>query len=65
MNSTKKAMTQYEDNPELHLQHLYMFRREVNEKYSGQTLRELNEGINAKMEEVKAKIKANERYRDR
>ena len=63
MNSTKKTRALYEDDPDLHLQHLYMFRRDVNEKYTGDVLKELNDKINEKMEEVKAKIEKNERYR--
>ena len=59
MNSSKKANIVFEDNPELHLQHLYAFRRKVNKKYSGKTLNDLNEAINAKIKEVEKTLEKN------
>lgn len=59
MNYDKKANTVFQDNPDLHLQHLYAFRRKVNAKYSGKTLHDLNEAINAKIKEVEQTIEKN------
>ena len=60
---TKRALPEYEQNPQLHLKKLYEFKVKVMKHYTGEDQTLLLDGVNTKIAEIKNKIEA-QRQRD-
>jgi hypothetical protein len=65
MDKTTATLTEYEQNPALHLKKLYEFKVTVKKHYYGEDQEFLLEGVERKIKEVKDKIAAIEMSNNR
>jgi uncharacterized protein with HEPN domain len=62
INKSDKTLPVYKDNPELHLKKLYEFKHELKKKYFGKELDLFMDATDEKINEVKDRLKQEEKY---